>query len=92
MVSKRGRQFGFYGPIKEQNGTGGQRRGGGVGGRVYVCLCRRTRSRTHGFLLTDAEQRAESWERYGVRKSKRCGLINLPRGVEGGSGETVGRR
>lgn len=63
--------------------------GGGVGGRVYVCLCRRTRSRTHGFLLTDAEQRAESWERYGVRK---CGLINLPRGVEGGSGETVGRR
>lgn len=82
----------FMAPSKNKMELGVKGGGGGVGGRVYVCLCRRTRSRTHGFLLTDAEQRAESWERYGVRKSKRCGLINLPQGVEGGSGETVGRR
>lgn len=76
MMSKRIRQFRFYGLIKE-NGTG-------VGGRgIHVCLWKRTRSRIHSFLLTDAEQRGESGERYGVRK-KDVGLLNCPVFLGGG--------
>lgn len=76
MMSKRIRQFRFYGLIKE-NGTG-------IGGRgIHVCLWKRTHSRIHSFLLTDAEQRGESGEMYGVRK-KDVGLLNCPVFLEGG--------